>query len=669
MPEASIVLKAYDEISGTLKTIDSNSAALNKELEVQQRKLQQLGERYRHFTDQSADLAGQAIDTKRAMDAAAKAFKKTGDAADRTNFTKLQTEYKDLTAAAKAYDDAAAKTRKAMRDTADTARKTGGSKNGPSMWSKLGQAGALSFIGDVAGQWGSSLAGSAFGSRGGSLFGGMLGGAGSGAAIGSMIAPGVGTAIGAVAGGALGLVQGGNQIFENKDAAFKTYVESQTEARLAEQEQTKTTGSALAAGRETDLISLKTMFGGQDKAAAYLEKMVDMANNTPFLYGDLMGMTKVLGAYGYNDTNILPVLKAIGDTGAAKGWSAADMSTVATAIGRMQSSGKASQEYLNMLNDRGVNAVGMLASAKGVEQGKMYDMISEGKVGGRDAVKIILDEMVKSFNGAMLEQSKTFSGMSSTVEGLHQEMAVAMGEGYNDTRKEGMEEEIVRLSGESGEKLKEANKAIGAFKAELENEKDRLVWEAIDEAMSTEEYENAKLAGDAAEMGRIIMEAKTAGINEYNATEGAQTMLESELALAANIRDNTETNKAYWDAGYRKGEQYSKGLGVGAMKWIKGKLGDWAMPNAAPVGRGGEFLHPHASGLLRVPYDNYPALLHEGERVLTAAEARAADHSGPGVSVTVTGNNFSVRSEADIGAIANRLADELYVRALADGGA
>lgn len=663
MPEASIVLKAYDEISGTLKTIDSNSTALNKNLEVQQRKLQQLGERYRRFTDQSADLAGQAIDTKRAMDAVAKAFKKTGDEANRANFTKLQAEYKELTAAARAYDDAAAKTRKAMRDTADTARKTGGGKSGASMWSKLGQAGALSFIGDVAGQWGSSLAGSTFGSRGGSLFGEMLGGAGSGAAIGSMIAPGVGTAIGAVAGGALGLIQGGNQIFESKDAAFKTYVESQTEARLAEQEQTKTTGSGVAAGRETDLISLKTMFEGEDKAAAYLDKMVSMANNTPFLYGDLMGMTKVLGSYGYNDTNILPVLQAIGDTGAAKGWSAADMGTVATAIGRMQSSDKATLEYLNMLNDRGVNAVGMLASAKGVSQGDMYSMISKSQVGGQEAAKIILDEMVKSFSGAMLEQSKTFSGMSSTMEGLQQEQAVAMGEGYNDKRKEGMEQEIAWMSGESGEKIREANKAIGAFKATLENEKDRLVRETIDKAMETETYKDAKLAGDAAEMGRIIMEAKTAGINEYNATKGAQTMLESELALAANIRDNTETNKAYWDAGYRKGEQYSKGLGVGMA--IKG----WAMPKNAPVGRGGEFLHSHASGLLRVPYDNYPALLHEGERVLTAAETRAADRSGGGVSVTVTGNNFSVRSEADIGAIANRLADELYVRALADGGA
>ncbi len=36
------------------------------------------------------------------------------------------------------------------------------------------------------------------------------------------------------------------------------------------------------------------------------------------------------------------------------------------------------------------------------------------------------------------------------------------------------------------------------------------------------------------------------------------------------------------------------------------------------------------SGIQSVPYDNYPATLHKGERVLTAAEARSG-----GVTITV----------------------------------
>ena len=61
-----------------------------------------------------------------------------------------------------------------------------------------------------------------------------------------------------------------------------------------------------------------------------------------------------------------------------------------------------------------------------------------------------------------------------------------------------------------------------------------------------------------------------------------------------------------------------------------------------------------AAGLERVPYDGYAALLHEGERVLTAREARQADQGG-GAQVTITGNTFEVRQESDIDAIAEAL--------------
>lgn len=39
----------------------------------------------------------------------------------------------------------------------------------------------------------------------------------------------------------------------------------------------------------------------------------------------------------------------------------------------------------------------------------------------------------------MEAQSKTFSGITSTIEGLQQELDNAMGEGYNQTRMQGLE--------------------------------------------------------------------------------------------------------------------------------------------------------------------------------------------------------------------------------------
>lgn len=64
-------------------------------------------------------------------------------------------------------------------------------------------------------------------------------------------------------------------------------------------------------------------------------------------------------------------------------------------------------------------------------------------------------------------------------------------------------------------------------------------------------------------------------------------------------------------------------------------------------GLGELFSNKHASGLTSVPYDNYPALLHQGERVLTAQETRQVDRASGGIQVTITGNTFSVRSEQE----------------------
>ena len=75
-------------------------------------------------------------------------------------------------------------------------------------------------------------------------------------------------------------------------------------------------------------------------------------------------------------------------------------------------------------------------------------------------------------------------------------------------------------------------------------------------------------------------------------------------------------------------------------------------------------MRSHAYGLTSVPYNNYPALLHEGERVLTAAEARR----GGSAVVNITGNQFTVREEADVDRIASAIASRVSDAMLTGGG-
>ena len=60
-----------------------------------------------------------------------------------------------------------------------------------------------------------------------------------------------------------------------------------------------------------------------------------------------------------------------------------------------------------------------------------------------------------------------------------------------------------------------------------------------------------------------------------------------------------------------------------------------------------------------MPYDNYAALLHEGERVLPASAVR--EESGPqSFTVNVTGNTFGAGMDAE--AVAEALADRIALQ-------
>ncbi len=574
----------------------------------------------------------------------------------------------------------------------------GGSPGGGSgMLAQMGQAGLYAMAGQVASQWAETFATSALGSSGGGLFASALSGAGSGAAIGTAIMPGIGTAIGAALGAGAGLLTGGAEIYQRRDDAFKGYygdlydaVKSATEDGIAQ-------GTTTAAGRETDLLGFTTLLGGRRQAEGFLGSLVEKANHTPFLYDDLTAMSKTLATYGFKDApqagelGILESLTTIGDAGAALGHSTADMTAVATALGRMLSSNKASLEYLNILNDRGINAVGYLAQARGQSVGATYEAISKGEIAGGDAVNKILAAMEEAFGGSMEDQSKTFAGLSSTLEGLTAEISNAGGEGYNQVRKGGIQAEIDAYDGPLGKELKAVNTLAGENRAALENLREEYTREALgavllgekttlfrgDEAqqlqgmaqeyrMAAAEYDLYGTRDSAMTMEQLKETAEAMATAAFESSEQYQMLQDKEVDQIAAIRDNiaaTESLTAAFNS-YRIQQEQSKGRGVGFFNLL-------GTANAAIVDDS-EYdpntltgASSRAMGQGTVPYDGFPALLHQGERVLTASEARAQDRGG---GVTVSIGSVTVgggAGELDTWAIATAIAQELERAAIA----
>lgn len=576
----------------------------------------------------------------------------------------------------------------------------------PSRWqtlqqgfNRLAEAGAVQMVGDAVTDIANTFVSSAYGTTGSTLFSSALSGATSGAAIGTAIAPGMGTAVGALAGGVIGLAQGGTQVFEQKDEAFKSYVQESTENALAKQAEMLSTGSAIAAQRETDQISFNTLFGSEDIASKFLSDLRTTAARTPFEYNDLTGMSKILNTYGYDENHILPTLEIIGDAGAALGMAAQDMNEVSTAIGRMNATGKTSLEYINPLQERGIDAVGALAKNYGVSNGEVYDMISKGKIAGEEAARVILRAMADSFAGAMQNQSQTMSGLQSTLEDANAELMNAAGAAYNEARKPDMQKQIDFFSGETGEEMKQAYALMGEWQAELENTKNEIYRETMTGVMKgvIPDFDNpeleaqiqdmanryAELSAQAetgteeqrrearAEMGSLLAEAEVLAQDVYMESEGKDLSIAAELGLIENVQ--ASSTGAWENAGWQSGQAYTRGL-ASAIRQFSPSTEDTTptltLPGSTGGGTlGGEYIPSRgtstggfAFGLDRVPYDDYPALLHEGERVLTASQAREQDAGkapASGGQIVITGNSFSVRDDTDIQKIAAELLHQI----------
>lgn len=688
--EASILLTLRDQYSPRLQQLRSANADLGREFETLRQRAQAYETRLSGLIQQQGRLQVELADAKRALKEAEKAYRDTGSAADAEALSRATERYESLRTVLRETTEASRDTQNAMRELENQADRlarqdsgslntgaAGGSSGG--ILRALGQAGAWNMLGDVASQWANTLVGSAFGSDAGSLFSSALSGAGSGAAIGTMIGGPVGTAVGAALGGLVGLIGGGTQIYEQQDDAFKAYYQELYEKGEQAAEESLTNGSSTASQRELDRIAFNRLLG-EGTGSQYLSDLRVMAASTPMEYSDLTGMSRAL-ATGFGDSpeRMLELMEAIGDAGSAVGVTAQDMTMMAQAMSRMQGSGKASLEYLNILQERGVNVIGMLADAYGKTQSQIYDMISKGKIKGGDAVNIIQAGMESMYGGAMETMAQTFEGLTSTLEDTMTEIDAAGGNGYNETRKYGIQAEQKAYDGALGDAVAELNRISGNNAAYMENLSEQYTREALSAVLLGEDTSRGLFTDDQVQalqdmrgefvqasadyengsheagitMESLRREAEALATAAYESSDAYQKVHDAELTLIEEIRKNTVALDG-WRNHYETQQEMSKGQGAGV--WDNSDVGARVRENNR---------HRYATGLGRVPYNDFPALLHEGERVLTATEARTHNKNGGSGGFVISGNTFVVRQESDIDAIATSLLNKLRQASLA----
>lgn len=430
-------------------------------------------------------------------------------------------------------------------------------------------------------------------------------------------------------------------------------------------------------------------FGSDEAAAAYLARVQSMATKTNYSYDEITGYSKLL-LNSYDPESVFGILGTLSDASAGLNLNTSDIQMFISGLSRMRTLGKATNEYLDYFSVRGVDAYAALGQSLGVDKSQISAMVTKGQIGGAEAAQAILDYIDQEFGGLSEKLAGTYDAMVNNLQDTMANLEAMGGTGYNSTRISGIQAQQDAYGGILGDAVGEINRIAGENKAYLENLSERYTREALsavllgqeatmfsnEDKLKLDEMREAFVLNSAAyeqgnqeagmKMEALKEQAEALATAAYQSSEQYLSLNNVEIDQISAIRDNTAALES-WRSNYEKNLEFTKGYAASSSnreQLLSGMPAQWqgAMHGQSPYGTSS-----NAYGLSRVPYDNYAAILHQGERVLTARQAREMDSgraSGP-VSVTVTGQ-WSVRSESDLDAIGLAIANALE-RKLAAG--
>ena len=659
--DVSIVFKASDKLSESLRQMRKGVKSLETDVE-DYKKLQQ------RVFEEKAQVKLDITQAKQNMKELEKAVRNGSEGA-RDAFLEQQTALESLNDEYKRLSNLQSEVLRGEKEIQTTMSRNSNANAGSGvgagligaagMMKSLAKAGLGSMLGGAAGDLLGNMTSSAFGSTIGGAVGSIGGNALSGAAMGSIAGP-IGTAVGAAVGGLTGAIQALNNKQQQADDLFRNEVQSLYNTTTAEMQDKISNGSAYAAERENYKRNYASMTDDETGKKLY-ESIMKYSDTTPYDTSVMLGKGMEMLSYGIDKKNVPEFMDIIGNIAMGD---ANKFSGLSYAISQSMAAGKLNAQDKNQMVGYGFNPLEFVAKNQGVSIAEATKMMSDGKITSDMLVEALRTATSEGerYHDAVNAMSDTFSGLQGQLESAKKNIEIAMGEGYNEARKKGMEKEIEAYNGDLGEKMKNAYSMVGAYEAEMENQYQQSIINAMQDA--TKRIEEEGLTGIEAE--KVMWEAKTQAEIDYKNSEEYQKKLQAEKSLVANIQSSLTESGEYVKFGQAMADQFSKG-------WQSGRLSNATSDVRAQISKEGvsgyinsifanaykgtpggvSSSRKHAAGLKRVPYDGYVAELHEGESVLTRVEA---DKEGGGsVTIAKLADQIVVREEADIDKIARAL--------------
>lgn len=169
------------------------------------------------------------------------------------------------------------------------------------------------------------------------------------------------------------------------------------------------------ASLETSITSWTTLLGTQEQAKQMMDDITSYASSTPFSKVGVDEMAKQLTNAGFAGEDLFDQLTKFGNMGSAFGIQEDSLKEMVRQYSQVQMAQVAYTEDLNILQDRGIPIYKGLAEVMGVTVAEVKKMAGEGKITA-DIYNEAINSIASNTEGAMEAQSKTFSGMMSTLQ-------------------------------------------------------------------------------------------------------------------------------------------------------------------------------------------------------------------------------------------------------------
>lgn len=179
-------------------------------------------------------------------------------------------------------------------------------------------------------------------------------------------------------------------------------------------------GTKVASGNEQAAISFETMLGSATKADRFLRDLQKFAAETPFEFPELQSAASSLISAGINADKVIPIMRTLGDVTSGMGTGSEGVKRATIALQQMSAAGRITGEDLNQLRDAGIPVFDLLAKATGKSKEEVVKLAQSGKLGKKELGQMMQalesGKGLERFSGLMEKQSKSLSGMWSTLK-------------------------------------------------------------------------------------------------------------------------------------------------------------------------------------------------------------------------------------------------------------